>query len=116
VIIGESEQIDLPQWECVNEAEHVAGHVADVVGNDTRRGAYATVGEEDYLAVLSEAVDQHRIPVIEVAADVLQADQRRRFRLGVAEPPIGKRRSLDCDRAVLSIQRGRCSATRQNRR
>jgi hypothetical protein len=57
--------------------------LADVVGNDTRRGADATIGEEDYLAVLSEAVDQHRIPVIDVAAQVLQADQRRRFRLAL---------------------------------
>src|SRR5207344_2473845 len=32
-------------------------------------------------------VDQRRIPVVGVTAEVLQADQRRRFRLGVVEPP-----------------------------
>ena len=67
--------------------------------------AHATVGKQDHLAILSEAVDQRRTSVVEVAAEVLQADQRRRFPLGPAELPIDKRRSLDCDRAVLSIQR-----------
>src|SRR4051794_12912085 len=86
--------------ERVDEAQDVAGHVLDVVGHETGRGADAAVVEQDDLAVRGETVDQRGVPVVQVAAEVLQAHQRWRVAPAVAEAAIDERRAADLDRAV----------------
>ena len=109
----EAEHVDLGQPERVDEAQHVAGHVLDVVRNRTGRGADAAVVEQDDLALLRDAVDERGIPGVEVAPEVLQEEQRRRLALDVAEAPVDERLPVDFHRAVPGGQRvftGHCGA------
>ena len=69
--------IDLLRSECVEEAQHVPGHVGHVVRNGPGRCTHTAADEQDDPAILGETVDQRRVPVVEVAAKVLQAQQRR---------------------------------------
>jgi hypothetical protein len=69
----EAEHVNLLELERVDEAQHVPGHVGHVVGPESGRGAHAAVVEQDDVAILGEAVDQCRVPVVEVAAEVLPA-------------------------------------------
>jgi RNA polymerase sigma-70 factor (ECF subfamily) len=48
----EAEQVDLVEFERVDEAHHVAGHVGDVVGSNAARTSDAAVVEQDHLAIL----------------------------------------------------------------
>jgi hypothetical protein len=77
----EAEDVDFLQTERVDEGERVASHVGHVVGNNSRRAADAAVVEQDDFATLCEPVDQRRVPAVQVAAEVLEADERRRVRL-----------------------------------
>ena len=71
----EAEDVDFLQAERVDEGERVASHVGHVVGNDSGRAADAAVVEQDDFAILGEPVDQRRVPAVEVAAEVLEAEQ-----------------------------------------
>ena len=57
--------------------DDVAGHVGHVVGHDPGGRAHAAIGEQDDLAVLGDAIDESWIPEVEVAPEVLQAQDRR---------------------------------------
>ena len=99
----EAEDVDFLQAERVDEGERVASHVVHVVGNDSGRAGDAAVVEQDHFAILGEPVDEHWVPAVEVAAEMLQADQRRRVRLLVAEAAIAERVSADLDRPVCGV-------------
>ena len=62
------------------------------------------IGEEEDLTILGEAVNERRVPVVEVAAKVLQTQQRRRVGVSIAETAVNQRVSADFDRAILSSQ------------
>jgi nucleotide-binding universal stress UspA family protein len=83
----EAQQIDLLQAEGVDERERVASHGGDVLRDHARRTADTAVVDEDDLSILREAVDQRRVPVVEVPPEVLKHHQRRR---GLC--PLPKRR------------------------
>ena len=69
---GEAEQVDLLKVESVEEGDGVDGHLLDRVGGRAGRAAHADVVEQDHLTVRGDAVDQDRVPVVDVAAEVLQ--------------------------------------------
>ena len=54
--------------------------------------------------MLCEAVDQRRVPAVEVPPEVLEHHQRRRTRLRIAEAAVGERHVSDLDREVLGRQ------------
>jgi hypothetical protein len=61
-------------------------------------GADASVVEQDHFAVFGKAVNQGRIPVVEIASEVLQAKQGRRVGPLVAEAAVDECRALDSAR------------------
>jgi hypothetical protein len=76
---GEAEQVDLLQPEgVVDEAEGVAGHVGHVVRDDTGRAADPAVVDRDDLAILGEALEEGKIPAVEVAPGSAAASGRAR--------------------------------------
>ena len=76
----------------------------DVLRDDARRTADTAVVEEDDLSILREAVDQRRVPVVEVPPEVLEHHQRRGGRLLVAEAAVDERHVSDLEREVLRRQ------------
>src|SRR6202040_1607330 len=63
----------------------------------------AIVDEND-LSILGEAVDERRVPVVEVPPEVLEHHQRRGGRLLVAEAAVDERYVSDLEREVLGRQ------------
>jgi hypothetical protein len=66
------------------------GHPRDRVRGRAGRAADANVVERDDAAPGGEIVDQRRIPVVEIAAEVLQQDERNvagsELAVGVIDP------------------------------
>ena len=58
------------------------------------RGADADVVERDHASIRGERVDESGIPVVEVAAEVLQQDERHitfaEVAVGVLDPVVGR--------------------------
>ena len=75
--IEKPEQVDSVESERVDEREHLPRHRGDRAARLTGRGADARVVDQDDLAVGGERVDQGGVPVVEVAAEVLQQDERQ---------------------------------------
>ena len=97
----EPEEVDPLQAECIDEGDRIAGHLGDVLRNDACRAAHPAVVDEDDLAVARQAIDEERVPAVEVAAEVLQHHERQRIRLGIAEAPIGERDVACLNRKVF---------------
>ena len=100
----EAQQIDLLQAEGVDERERVASHGGDVLRDDARRAANTAVVDEDDLSILRQAVDERRVPVVEVPPEVLEHHQRGRGRLRIAEAAVDERHVSDLEREVLGRQ------------
>jgi len=66
------------------------GHRGERAGHGAGRSADAGVVEQDDLAALGDRVYQGRVPIVEVAAEALEEDQRRGRAVDVAEPTVGK--------------------------
>ena len=60
----------------LDEGDRVVGHRLDRVRRRAGRGADADVVERDHASIRGERVDERGIPVVEVAAEVLQQDER----------------------------------------
>ena len=97
----EPEEVDPLQAERIDEGDRIPCHIRDVLWNRAGRATDAAVVQEDDLAVPREAVDEQRVPAVEVAAEVLQHHQRQRVRLGIPEAAIGERDVAYLDRKVL---------------
>jgi hypothetical protein len=92
------------QAEGVDERERVASHGGDVLRDDSRGTANTAVVEEDDLSILRQAVDERRVPVVEVSPEVLEHHQRRGGRLLIAEAAVDERHLSDLEREVLGRQ------------
>jgi hypothetical protein len=91
----ETEQIDSLQAERVDEGDRVAGHRLDGAWRPAGRGADANVVERNHASIRRECVGERGVPVVEVAAEVLQQDQRH---LAFAEVTVRViDRILGCD-------------------
>jgi hypothetical protein len=90
----EPQQVDPGQVERVGERDDVAGHLGNGARNGPRRQAHPGVIHNDDLAVPRESAEQQRIPVIQVAAKVLQHHQRQHPSRGSAEPPVRVRHPI----------------------
>src|SRR4051795_11019761 len=97
----EPEEVDPLQAECIDEGDRISSHIGEVLWNDACRAADPAVVDQDYLAVPRQAVDEQRVPAVEVAAEVLQHHQRQRIRLSLAEAAIGERDLAYRQRKVL---------------
>jgi hypothetical protein len=71
-----AEQIDVLQAECIEECDGIIDHLVDGVRRRAAGGADAGVVEGDHVASGREAVDQRRVPVVDVSSEVLQQDDR----------------------------------------
>src|SRR4029077_3309516 len=82
----EAEQVDLPEAQGVEEGQHRLSRLGDRVLRRAGRGADAGGVDEDDLALVRERVGECRVPVVEVAAEVLQEHEWHRAR--AAEPAV----------------------------
>jgi hypothetical protein len=89
----EPEHVHLPQLECLEEPQRVVRHRGHGARGPTGRSADPGVVEQDHLARGSKGVDERGVPVVEVAAEVLQQHERRGAGR-VAEPPIRVRDAI----------------------
>ena len=89
----EAEQVDLLELHRLDEGDRVVGHRLDRVRRRACRGADAGVVERDHAPFRGERVDQGRVPVVEVAAEVLQQDEGHlpvtEVAVGVFDPVVG---------------------------
>ena len=69
---GEPEQVHLAEPERGDERDRVPRHLLDRVGGGARRPADADIVEGHYPAARRQRVDQCRVPVVEVAPEVLE--------------------------------------------
>jgi hypothetical protein len=69
---GEPEQVDFGEAQGVDEGENVAGQSLDAVRDGAGRAADSAVVGEDDFAPGRDVVDEGRVPVVEVAAEVLE--------------------------------------------
>ena len=92
--------------ERVDERDHLARRLGDRAARLARRGADARVVDQDDLALGGERVGQRRVPVVQVAAEVLQ--QHERHPRGAAEAAIGEldARRLDDLRLCSAVADG----------
>ena len=82
----EAEQIDPLKVHCLEEGDGAVGHGFDRVRRPTGRGADADVVERDHASIRGERFDESRVPVVEVATEVLQQDQRH---IALTEVAVG---------------------------
>jgi hypothetical protein len=76
----EPEQVDLGEAERLGEGDHPPGGVGDRGAELAARRTDAGIVDDDHLALGGQRIAQRRIPVVEVAAEVLKHHQRRRAR------------------------------------
>ena len=69
---GETEQINPLKAHRLDEGDRIVGHPFNRARRPTSRGADADVVERDHASMRSERVDERRVQVVEVAAEVLQ--------------------------------------------
>ena len=90
----EAEQIDPLEVHRLEEGDRVVGHRLDGVRRPAGRGADADVVERDHASIRGERVDESGVPVVEVAAEVLQQDERHiavtDVAVGVLDPVLGR--------------------------
>jgi hypothetical protein len=84
----EAEQVDLAQLQRLEEAQRVVRHRGHRARRAAGRPADAGVVEQDHLAHRGQRVDERGVPVVEVAAEMLQQDQRRSADRVVAEAAV----------------------------
>jgi hypothetical protein len=71
----EAEQVDPLKLHRLEEGDRVVRHCFDGPRRRAGRGSDADVVERDHSSIRSERVDERGVPVVEVAAEVLQEDQ-----------------------------------------
>lgn len=99
----EPKDVDLLQTERTDEGDHITCHVGHVVRNDSRRRTDSPIRQQDDFAILGDAIDESRIPKVEVPPKVLQAKQGGRM-LRTAESTIDKSIRVDLNSSILRCQ------------
>jgi hypothetical protein len=84
---GEAEQVRPRQADRIGEGADLPCVLGDRVRGQAGGRTDADVVDEDDLALGRQGIDERRVPVVEVAAEVLQHQQWHVA--GLAEPPIG---------------------------
>jgi hypothetical protein len=97
---GEAQQVDATEVQRVEEGEGPGRHRGDRTRGVAGRAAHARVVEQDDLALGCDRVDQRRIPVVEVPAEMLKEHQGRGAGRPVAEPAVGEGRPFGLHREV----------------
>ncbi len=69
------DDIDRGQPECVDEADRVAGHGLDGVGDGPAGGGYTGVVEQNDLTVAGEGVAQSGVVIVQGAHEMLEEQQ-----------------------------------------
>src|SRR6201987_1694533 len=72
----EPEDIDAWNIQCGDESNGIAGHLLDCVGSVSGRGPDARIVERYDAPLSGQGVDQGRVPILQIAAEVLQQYQR----------------------------------------
>src|SRR4051812_13711526 len=72
----EPEQVDPVESQRIDERDHPPRRLPDRAAELARRGPDTRIVDEDDLALGGERVGHRGVPVVEVAAEVLQQDQR----------------------------------------
>jgi hypothetical protein len=107
---GKAKQIDTRKVHRLDEGDGVVSHGFDRARRPAGGGADADVVEGDHASIGGELIDQRGIPVVEVAAEVLQQDDRHitltQVAVGVLDPVPG-RNSLDRSLRVSNVRRCR---------
>jgi hypothetical protein len=119
---GEAEDVDSIKAQCVEEGEHVARHVVDIVGGLPARPTDSAVVQQDHGTSGREPVDDGWVPVVHRASEVLQQDERdvaagaestmREARTNRLDELGGRARMRVRCRHVLSSRLRDCSACR----
>jgi hypothetical protein len=98
----EAEEVDRVELEGLEERDGIARHLGDRARGGARRSGHSGVVERDDPPVARQRVDQSGVPVVEVAAEMLEEHQRRRpgadLAIRVLDPVRGT------DHAVASRQ------------
>jgi hypothetical protein len=84
---GEAEQVRPRQADRIGEGDDLLCGLGDSVRGQAGGRADAGVVDEDDLALGRQGIDKCRVPVVDVAAEVLQHQQRHVA--GPAESPVG---------------------------
>jgi hypothetical protein len=95
-----AEQVDLVEAQRGHEVDRVTAHLGEGARCRTRRAPDADVVEGDDPVASGERVDQGRVPVVEVPAEVLQQHERNGAladvtvgvlnAVGGEDPPVGR--------------------------
>jgi hypothetical protein len=107
---GEAEQIDTLKVHRLDEGDGVVGHGFDRARRPAGCGADADIVECDHASIGGERIDQRGVPVVEVAAEVLQQNDRH---ITLTEVAVGvldrvpSRDSLDRSLGVSHVRRCR---------
>ena len=110
----EPEEVDLVEAERGDERDHVPGRVRDGRSELAARGADARVVDQDDLALGCERVGERWIPVVQVAAEVLQHHERQVGR--APEAAVGELHACGLDELGLSgVVAGLCGYGRHPR-
>jgi hypothetical protein len=78
LVCGVPEHVNLTESECGDERDRVPRRLLDRVRGRAGRAADASVVIGDHPAGRRQRVDQRRIPGVEVAAEVLEQQERDR--------------------------------------
>jgi hypothetical protein len=89
---GEAEQVDLGEPQRIDEGQRVAPELLERRRRGACRQAHPARVEQDDLALVRDVVDQGGVPVVEVAAEVLEEHDGHRAVLSV--PAVGVRRAV----------------------
>ena len=98
----ETEQIHPLELECLEEGDGIVAHRLDRVGRPAGGRADAGVVEGDHTAISRERIDERGVPIVEIAAEVLQENKRclarSQIAVGVLDRVVGRdapRRKVD---------------------
>jgi hypothetical protein len=88
----EPEQVHLLEAHRLDEGDRAVSHRLDRVGRDAGGAAHADVVERGDASLRCEIVDERGVPVVEVAAEVLQQHERHlagaELAVGVLDPVL----------------------------
>jgi len=86
---GKPVQVVGAQAQGIGERDRVHRHLGHGAWDPVRGAAHPGVVQQDHLALLGDNVDQDRVPVVDVAAIVLEEHQGQGRGAGVAVAPVG---------------------------
>src|SRR5258707_3580460 len=74
---GEAEKVDLLQPQSIDEGFCILRHACEGVGHLTGRACAACIIEDNDFALLSEAVQDARIPIVQITVEVAVENKRQ---------------------------------------